>query len=172
MHSCVVSKPNPFGMEVARQLVWLLIILGITISPIRVCGLLTEAQRTTSSGLGLQYATAGILAQFTITAYEENGVRRTSGGDEFVVELEGTRSLSASVIDNLDGSYQATYTATKSGSYEASVKLLQQGGLSAAYFENVWFFYTPALRVIDPQINHNWGEGLLTPTAADYVSIR
>ena len=36
-------------------------------------------------------------------AQDESGVRRTSGGDEFIVELEGTRSISGSVVDNLDG---------------------------------------------------------------------
>jgi hypothetical protein len=133
---------------------------------------MTDATRSKSTGVGLQYATAGILAQFTVTAFEENGVRRTSGGDDFIVQLAGTRSLLGSVIDNLDGSYQATYIGTKSGAYEVSVKLLREGGLTASYFENVWFFYTPALVAIDPQINHDWGTGLLTATATDYVSVR
>ena len=62
-----------------------------------------------------QYATAGVLAQFTVTAKDESGVRRTSGGDDFVVELEGTRSVTGSVIDNLDGTYPVSYTVTKSG---------------------------------------------------------
>jgi len=135
-------------------------------------GALTDATRSKSTGVGLQYATAGVLAQFTVTAYEENGVRRTSGGDDFIVQLGGTRALLGSVIDNLDGSYQATYMGTKSGAYEVSVKLLREGGLTASYFENVWFFYTPALVAVDPQINHDWGTGLLTPTATDYVSVR
>ena len=34
---------------------------------------------------------------------DESGVRRTSGGDEFIVELEGTRPITGSVTDNLDG---------------------------------------------------------------------
>jgi hypothetical protein len=133
---------------------------------------LTDATRSLSTGNGLQYATAGVLAQFTVTAFEENGVRRTSGGDDFIVELAGTRSAQGSIIDNLDGSYQATYTGTKSGAYEVSVKLLREGGLVASYFENVWFFYTPVLVAVDPQINHDWGTGMLTPTATDYVSVR
>ncbi|EKX37277.1 hypothetical protein GUITHDRAFT_78254, partial [Guillardia theta CCMP2712] len=98
---------------------------------------ITDATRSLSSGSGLQYATAGILSQFTITAFEESGLRRTSGGDEFLVQLDGSQSLRGSIIDNLDGSYQATYTATISGAYEISVLLLREGGLSAEYFENV-----------------------------------
>jgi hypothetical protein len=62
--------------------------------------------------------------------------------------------------------------ATQSGAYEISVMLLKEGGLTASYFENIWFFYTPVLTVVDPQINHNWGNGLITPTASEYISIR
>ena len=145
---------------------------ALLVSTSPVLAALTDPTRSTSTGVGLQYATAGVLAQFTVTAYEEDGVRRTSGGDDFIVELAGTRGLTGSVIDNLDGSYQGTYIATKSGAYEVSVKLLREGGLTASYFENVWFFYTPALVAVDPQINHDWGTGLLTSTASDYVSVR
>ena len=53
-----------------------------------------------------------------------------------------------------------------------SVTLARGGGLSADYFENVWFFYTPVLSRIDAQINFDWGDGAITPTAADYVSVR
>ncbi len=76
---------------------------------------LTDATKSLASGSGLQYATAGVLAQFTVTAKDESGVRRTSGGDDFVVELEGTRSVTGSVVDNLDGTYPVSYTVTKSG---------------------------------------------------------
>jgi hypothetical protein len=34
---------------------------------------------------------------------DESGVRKTSGGDEFIVELEGTRSISGNIVDMLDG---------------------------------------------------------------------
>jgi hypothetical protein len=132
----------------------------------------TDATKSESSGSGLQFATAGVLAQFTITAKDESGVRRTSGGDEWIVELDGTRSLTGSVVDNLDGTYQVSYTATKSGSYEAGVKLAKSGGLTGSYFENVWFFYTPVKVTVDPQINMDWGTGLITPTGANYISIR
>lgn len=40
---------------------------------------------------------------FRVFVQDESGVRRTSGGDEFIVELEGTRSITGSVVDNLDG---------------------------------------------------------------------
>mmetsp|Transcript_34887 Transcript_34887/g.82189 ORF Transcript_34887/g.82189 Transcript_34887/m.82189 type:complete len:5981 (-) Transcript_34887:63-18005(-) len=132
----------------------------------------TDATKSESSGNGLQFATAGVLAQFTVTAKDESGVRRTSGGDEWIVELDGTRSLTGSVVDNLDGTYQVSYTATKSGSYEAGVKLAKSGGLTGSYFENVWFFYTPVKVTVDPQINMDWGVGRITPTGANYISVR
>jgi len=132
----------------------------------------TDATRSVASGTGLQSSQAGIVSSFAITAKDESGASRTSGGDTFIVELEGTRSITASVIDQLSGVYQVTYTATKSGAYECSVMLAQSGGLSAEYYENVWFFYTPVRQSVDPQINFNWGTGLLTASAADYVSIR
>ena len=36
----------------------------------------------------------------------------------------------------------------------------------------MWFFYTPVLERVDPQINFDWGSGGITPSAMDYVSVR
>lgn len=152
----------------------LLAVAGLLVlfAPTAVDAEATDATKSESSGNGLQFATAGVLAQFTVTAKDESGVRRTSGGDEWIVELDGTRSISGSVVDNLDGTYQVSYTATKSGSYEAGVKLAKSGGLTGSYFENVWFFYTPVKVTVDPQINMDWGVGRITPTGANYISVR
>lgn len=68
--------------------------------------------------------------------------------------------------------FRAAHTVTRSGSYALNVALARGGGLSAAYFENVWFFYTPVMSRIDSQINFDWGEGTITASAADYVSVR
>jgi hypothetical protein len=57
----------------------------------------TDGALSLAAGTGLQYATTGVLAQFTITAVDESGLRRTLGGDDFVVELDGTRTVSGSV---------------------------------------------------------------------------
>ena len=57
-------------------------------------------------------------------------------------------------------------------SYEAGVKLAKSGGLTGSYFENVWFFYTPVKVTVDPQINMDWGVGRITPTGANYISVR
>ena len=80
---------------------------------------------TKSIGTPVATITAGIATTFTITAKDESGSARTSGGDAFNVELEGTRSITGSVVDQLSGLYTVSYTATQSGSYEAAVKLAQ-----------------------------------------------
>jgi hypothetical protein len=71
-----------------------------------------------------------------------------------------------------DTARSASYVVTRSGAYGLSVTLARGGGLSADYFENVWFFYTPVMTRVDAQVNFDWGEGSITPTAADYVSVR
>jgi len=165
-----MSVQTAFRMGLAR-VVLVLSLLALQV-PAVVDAEATDATKSESSGNGLQFATAGVLAQFTVTAKDESGVRRTSGGDEWIVELDGTRSIGGSVVDNLDGTYQVSYTATKSGSYEAGIKLAKSGGLTGSYFENVWFFYTPVKVTVDPQINMDWGVGRITPTGANYISVR
>ncbi len=44
---------------------------------------------------------------------DESGVRRTSGGDEFIVELEGTRPITGSVTDNLDGMWSVALDSAR-----------------------------------------------------------
>jgi len=166
----VMPAQIEFRMGLARAV--LVVALLALLAPAVVNAEATDATKSESSGNGLQFATAGVLAQFTVTAKDESGVRRTSGGDEWIVELDGTRSIGGSVVDNLDGTYQVSYTATKSGSYEAGIKLAKSGGLTGSYFENVWFFYTPVKVTVDPQINMDWGVGRITPTGANYISVR
>ena len=71
-----------------------------------------------------------------------------------------------------DTARSASYVVTRSGAYGLSVTLARGGGLSADYYENVWFFYTPVMTRVDAQVNFDWGEGSITPAAADYVSVR
>ena len=65
-----------------------------------------------------------------------------------------------------------SYTPTKSGNYEAGVKLAKSGGLTGQYFENVWFFYTPVKTTVNPTIDLDWGLREVTDTGKDFVSIR
>ena len=50
--------------------------------------------------------------------------------------------------------------------------LARQGGLAGEYFDNIFLDGTPALSRIDGQISFDWGTELVTPTQADFVSIR
>jgi len=138
--------------------------------------LTSEPSSCIATGAGLSVATAGTSASFTITARDSAGNRRSSGGDTFLIALDGFVDLatydSTSVTDQLNGIYAASYVVTRSGAYGLSVILARGGGLSADYYENVWFFYTPVMTRVDAQVNFDWGEGSITPAAADYVSVR
>ena len=80
--------------------------------------------------------------------------------------------MRAVVLDQLDGSYLTQYTATCSGDYQLQIGSVQQGGLMAQYYENVWLFYAPAVQRVEHTLDHTWGLGKLTDASADYVSIR
>jgi hypothetical protein len=75
-------------------------VLSMLIAANSIQAQFTDGARSLATGSGLQYATTGVLAQFTITAIDESGLRRTLGGDDFVVELDGTRTLSGSVSNH------------------------------------------------------------------------
>jgi hypothetical protein len=93
--------------------------------PLHALPISETTDATKSIGTPVATIVAGVPTTFTITAKDESGSARTSGGDAFNVELEGTRSITGSVVDQLSGLYTVTYTATQSGSYEAAVKLAQ-----------------------------------------------
>jgi len=146
-----------------------------------LCGLslaqsTTEPSACKATGVALSLATAGVSTSFTVTARDSSGNARTSGGDVFLIALDGLVDLATqpqtSVVDLLNGVYRVSFTATRSGAYSMTVSLARAGGLYAEYFENVWFFYTPVVARIDAQIDFDWGLGEITPTAADYVSVR
>ena len=52
-----------------------------------------------------------------------------------------------------------------------SVVLARQGGLYAEYFNNAFLSGVPTVNQIDNFFNFDWGEGLVTPEAGDFVSI-
>lgn len=68
-------------------------------------------------GSGLSSATAGIDAVITIKAHDHLGNRRLSGGDTFLVWLEGPATVHANVKVKDTGVYTATYNLTISGMY-------------------------------------------------------
>ncbi|KAK9830214.1 hypothetical protein WJX72_010381 [[Myrmecia] bisecta] len=76
---------------------------------------------TKVSGKGLARAQAGQDALFVIQARDELRNKRLSGGDEFKVMLRGPAEVYATVKDNSDGTYQATYQTVVAGQYQLHV---------------------------------------------------
>jgi len=66
--------------------------------------------------------------------------------------------ISKQMTDKGDGTYTVEYTVPNGGTFTVSVDLLEQGGLSAEYFNNMNLSGTPAVTKIDPTINFNYGE--------------
>ena len=160
---------NKISLSLSFLLNWLTPFVGAQSSSTDV---ITDASQSKVTGAGLNVVTTGSTAKFTIQAMDQTNTPRTAGGDLFIVDVTGTATFSPSVVDMLDGTYVCEYTPLLSGSYVASVVLAQSGGLRGLYYENVWFFEPVARQNVDPQINFQWGNGYLTASAVDFVSIR
>jgi len=72
-------------------------------------------------GHSLELATAGVQAEFSITAKDLYGNLKIGGGETFLVRFSGVDKSSGVVTDKQDGSYRVLYTLTKSGTYTVSV---------------------------------------------------
>jgi hypothetical protein len=79
-----------------------------------------------------------------------------------------------SVREKLPGrpSYTGQYNPVEVGTYTLAVRKLTQGGLRGDYYDNQYFMQNPVITRVDPMLNFNWGLGLITDYAKDYVSIR
>ena len=134
---------------------------------------ITDPASTTVLGVGLDpLQTAGVPGAFTITSRDASGVARTSGGDRYLVELIGNSHVISEPLDELDGTNSVSYTVTRSGRYTMETGLFREGGLTAQYYENVWFFFSPVATRIDSGVDFEWGLDRLTQQASDFVSIR
>jgi len=71
---------------------------------------MTSPKHTTAMGDGLKYCPPNENATFIITAKDEDGNPRESGGDVFVVESKEAE-IKASVVDQKNGSYQVSYSS-------------------------------------------------------------
>lgn len=69
-------------------------------------------------------------------------------------------------------SYLGSYTVDLPGNYLTKVSQLTMGGLSAKYFDNQYLYGSPSLERIDTTVDFNFGLGLITMDASEYVSIR
>lgn len=75
------------------------------------------------------------------------------------------------MTDNNDGTYEASYTILRGGYATVSVVLARIGGLYAEYFDNAFLSGTPSKTQIDNNLDFEWGQGLVTPNAGDFVSV-
>ena len=91
----------------------------------------THPYRIQTSGSGLSSAVVGSLAQFTLTAYDEEGNRRNVGGDNFNVTMRGNGGSQSSqpalvrtkLTDRGDGSYMCEYRPWMTGAYSIHITL-------------------------------------------------
>lgn len=58
------------------------------------------------------------------------------------------------------------------GNYLTKVSQLLVGGLMAEYFDNQYLYGSPVLEQLSPTVNYDFGLGLVTTDASQYVSIR
>lgn len=83
----------------------------------------TCAATSNMYGPALTTLTAGVPASFTIYSRDAYNNVRGEGRTSFFVQLSGADSLSALVTDRGDGSYNVSFTPTKSGSYDIASTL-------------------------------------------------
>ena len=156
--------------------------------------LTTETSPTHSvvSGTGIGTIEAFVDAQVNILAKDSTGANMGTGGDIFSLEVANhcqvsnnfecvdvasstnilDNTLITTMTDNRDGTYLSTYNIPIDGIVTVSVFLIQVGGAYVEYFENLYMDGTPAKSGIDPRIDHDWGTGLITSSATDFVSAR
>ena len=142
----------------------------------------TCGARSIARGEGLTVATAGINALFTITARDQFDNTRTTDGDAWVVRVASTKqTLNEDTLSkNRDGNYTVQYNTTQSGTYGVNIQQVLKGGLLASYYNNIWLQGDPAYTIVDPTVEFDWGEGVISSqpaevpvdTGRDYVSVR
>ena len=158
----------------------------------------TSAANSLVSGAGISSIVALEATTITVQAKDDTSTARTTGGDVMFLrvtdvcrkatgsfncvrvastDVHYVSTIVASPIvkqltDNSDGTYTGAYTVNAKGYVTVAVYLMTNGGLYGEYFENIWFDGTPALTKVDSTLNFNWGTGLITSYAADFVSVR
>ena len=144
------------------------------------------------SGTGIGTIEAFVDAQVNVLAKDSTPADLGTGGDILSLEVANhcqvtnnfecvevnpdtnilDNTLITTMTDNGDGTYSATYNVPIDGTVTVSVFLMQVGGAYVEYFENLYMDGTPAASGIDPRIDHDWGTGLITSSATDFVSAR
>ena len=74
------------------------------------------------------------------------------------------------MTDAGDGSYTTTVNLKRRGTVTLSVILSRVGGFYGEYFNNAFLDGAPAKARVDAYLDFDWGTGLITDEAADFVS--
>jgi hypothetical protein len=74
---------------------------------------------TILTGEGVTDAIAGIVQSFTVTLFDIGNNRLQVGGDNILVEFDGTAQIE--IFDHLDGSYLIKYRIEEAGTYALTV---------------------------------------------------
>lgn len=80
-----------------------------------------DASQVEVAGKGLEVVVAGETGEFVATAKDGFGNKLTNGGNTLGVKVSGPADVPATVADNGDGSYRATYVPTVVGDYNVAV---------------------------------------------------
>ena len=151
------------------------------------------ASASTVQGLSASLWTAGILFSFSVLSRDAFGNSLAPGATlPYTFELsplsgdDVTTNLTAFSYTGLDGEWAVATTATRSGTYEATVRISGLAGLAATYYADA-FLRTPVANSLDAVVDNAWGAsaphslvnadyfsarwtGMLTPTeSAEYV---
>ena len=136
---------------------------------------------------------ANSLRSFYIQASDSHGNDWWVGGVNFVARIRGETNeqedrTKLAVADQGNGKYKVDCELSVAGTYEIdigiagySVDLSKFGrqvrrdnggfGLMGKYFSNQHLLGAPSLVRVDKTIDFNWGHGLVTKSAIDFVSI-
>jgi hypothetical protein len=124
---------------------------------------------------------AGESFALTIEAVSAaTGDRMTSGGQSFYAVVENNASeilrlaarFTCDVDDNDDGSYAVRCPGIQAKSdYQLRVWYQFSGGLLGQYYTDA-FFESLDFERVDRSIDFNWGNGRLSSSGSDYISIR
>lgn len=116
---------------------------------------------------------------FTVTVYDRFDNIQVDGSQQFIVNLDNHNDtiIRGIVANQGNGVFDVSYYTELSGDYTLSVALatgndITSYGLQGSYHNNRWLQGSPVLVRVDPFIWFDWNSDLITPTAAQYVSVR